>query len=310
MAEERTGGTGRRQFLSRLSAIAGAGLIAPGIAGAADAPAVAAPLPTIAIGPHRITRLVAGWNPIGGYSYMGHHMDRHMKEYFTAERTAEFLLSCEREGINAHQFSSSEKTEEVLRAVRERGSKMAFIYLHAGREGIREAVAATRPIAMAHHGGVTDRLFSEGKSGEVRDYVKEAHDRGVLAGVSAHNPDCIKRMADEGWEADFFMTCFYHLTRKADPSSPGPATLPTGGYHFHASDPEAMTAVMRQVRQPCLGFKILAAGRKCGSQETVREAFRWAFERIKPTDGVIVGMYPRFFDEVGANARHARESIG
>jgi len=68
-----------------------------------------------------------------------------------------------------------------------------------------------------------------------------------------------------------------------------------------------MTAVMRQVRQPCLGFKVLAAGRKCASEESAREALRWAFGAIKPIDGVIVGMYPRFTDEVGANVRYARE---
>jgi hypothetical protein len=102
------------------------------------------------------------------------------------------------------------------------------------------------------------------------------------------------------------MCCFYYLTRKGTDAVPGPATLPFG-YHFVASDPLAMTAVMRQVRQPCLGFKILGAGRKRGSQDSVREAFRWAFGEIKPSDGVIVGMYPRFFDEVGADARYARE---
>ena len=82
---------------------------------------------------------------------------------------------------------------------------------------------------MAHHGGVTDRLFSDGKRKQVHDYVKEAHDRGVLAGVSAHNPDCINRVADEGWEVDFFMTCFYFLTRKtlrwANDKKPAPETL-------------------------------------------------------------------------------------
>ena len=68
-----------------------------------------------------------------------------------------------------------------------------------------------------------------------------------------------------------------------------------------------MTRVVRQVKQPCLGFKILGAGRLCANQETVRNAFRFAFENIKPTDGVIVGMYPRFFDEVTANAQFTRE---
>ena len=265
-------------------------------------------LPTITLGTHRITRLVAGWNPIGGHSYLGRHMDQHMREYFTVERTVEFLRSCERAGINCHQFSKSEKAVAVLRAMRARGSSMHFIFLHAGRAGVADMITATRPIAMVHHGGVTDKLFAAGKSAEVHDYVKEVHDRGVLAGVSAHNPDCIKRIADEDWEVDFFMTCFYFLTRKKAPADAAnaPSTLPIA-YHFYRDDPHVMTGVIRQVTQPCLGFKILAAGRRSGSQQSVREAFRFAFRHIKPTDGVIVGMYPRFFDEISANARYTRE---
>jgi hypothetical protein len=297
--------TGRREFLTQVAAVStAAGVIA---ARTADAPADAA-LPTLALGPHRITRLVAGWNPLGGHSYLGVHMDRHMREYFTAERTVEFLERCERAGINAHQFSMGETTVEVLAKLRERGSALKLICLDAGRDGIKNILASTRPIAMAHHGGVTDRLFAEGKAGEVHDYVKAAHDCGVLAGVSAHNPDCIKRIADENWEVDFFMACFYFLTRKAPPpgAEKAPHTLSVS-YQFYADDPLAMAAVVRQVTQPCLAFKILAAGRKCGSDQSVREAFRFAFAQIKPTDGVIVGMYPRFADEIAANAAHARE---
>jgi len=296
---------GRRECLTRLAtAAAASGLAwaAPSAGGEGPA-AAAALLPTIALGTRRVTRLIAGWNPIGGYSYLGPHTDRHMKEYFTAERTVEFLLDCERAGINTHQFSMGEKTAEILRTVRERGSKMQFICLDSGRAAIRAVVEGTQPIAMVHHGGATDKLFAEGKHQDVHDYLKEAHDRGVLAGVSAHNPDCIKRIADEGWEVDLFMTCFYFLTRKQT----GPSETLHIGYPFYAADPQAMTAVVRQVKPPCLGFKILAAGRMCASQDQVKEAFRFAFQNIKPIDGVIVGMYPRFFDEIRANAQYARE---
>jgi len=294
----------RRRFLSQFAAAAtAAGLASDHVFPAQSPPAPAAPLPTIALGKHRISRLVAGWNPIGGYSYLGPHTDRHMKEYFTTERTIQFLLDCERAGITAHQFSPAGNTAEILRTVRQRGSKMEFFCLDAGRNGIKAMVESARPIAMVHHGGVTDKLFGDGKSGEVHDYVKAAHDQGVLAGVSAHNPECIKRIADEGWEVDFFMTCFHFLTRKHGPALP---TLEIA-YPFYADDPRIMTDVVRQVKQPCLGFKILAAGRKCTSQSSVKEAFRFAFQHMKPTDGVIVGMYPRFFDEIQANAQYTRE---
>jgi hypothetical protein len=213
--------------------------------------------------------------------------------------------------MNTHQFSSPEQMVGVLRTMRERGSQMKFICLHSG-EGqsmpAEQVVRDTQPIAIAHHGGVTDRLFREGKSDRVRDFVKRVHDAGVLAGVSAHNPDCIKRVADEGWEVDFFMTCFYYLTRTKEELAKMPpvATLQIG-YSFFASDPLAMTAVARQVRQPCLGFKILAAGRMCGKRQSVREAFKFAFEHLKPTDGVIVGMYPRYHDQMSENAQYVRE---
>jgi hypothetical protein len=297
---------GRRHFLAQLMGLAAATALETGQTAAAAEPSQpGAPLPTIQLGKHRLSRLIAGSNPILGYSYLGPHTDRHLKEYFTVERTVEFLRQCERAGITAHQFADPERALPYIRPLREGGSELRFICLHAEREKIREAVDLTQPIAMVHHGGVTDRLFSEGKASLVHDYVKAAHDCGVLAGVSAHNPDCIKRMADEGWEVDFFMTCFYFLTRKMTKD----AELPTLeiAYPFFKDDPKVMTQVIRQVKQPCLGFKILGAGRLCSNQQTVRAAFKFAFENIKPTDGVIVGMFPWAFDEVGANAQFTRD---
>lgn len=298
---------GRRAFLAQLAGLAGAAALeGAGSAGAAEPTGQAAPLPTIQLGEHRISRLVAGSNPILGYSYSGQHADRHMKEYFTPERTVAFLEDCERAGITVHQFADPDRAMPYLTLLRERGSKLKFFCLHSDREKIRGAVDVARPIAMVHHGGATDRLFAEGKAGQVHDYVKAAHDCGVLAGVSAHNPDCIKRVADEGWEVDFFMTCFYFLTRKTVHKD---AEIPMldFGLPFFKGDPEVMTAVIRQVKKPCFGFKILGSGRLCSSQKTVRAAFEFAFKNIKATDGVIVGMFPWAFDEVGANAGYVRE---
>lgn len=297
----------RRRFLAQLAGLTAATALGPTrLTEAAEASPPAEPLPWIQLGRHRISRLVAGSNPILGYSYLGPHTDRHMKEYFTAERTVEFLQNCERAGITAHQFADPDRAIPYVRLLRERGSKLQFLCLHAQREKIREAINRTHPIAMVHHGGVTDALFAEGKAGLVHDYVKTAHDCGVLAGVSAHNPDCIQRMADEGWEVDFFMTCFYFLTRKTAHQDAEVPTLNID-YPFFKDDPKVMTQVARQVKPPCLGFKILGAGRLCSNQQTVRAAFKFAFENLKPTDGVIVGMFPWSFDEVSANAQFTRE---
>lgn len=303
----------RREFLTQLAGLATAGALGAGTLGAdtlARAESAPAPtMPTMALGPHRISRLVVGSNPILGYSYLGQHTDQHMREYFTPERTVSFLQQCEAAGITAHQFSTPDKAAPYIRPLRESGSKLQYICLHSEREKLQEAVDLAQPIAFAHHGGATDRLFAEGKSQRVHDYVKAVHDLGLLAGVSAHNPDCIQRVADEGWEVDFFMACFYFLTRKTVQPDLEVPTLEMV-YPFFKNDPEAMTRVIRQVKQPCLGFKILGAGRKCTDQATVRAAFQYAFENIKPIDGVIVGMFPWYFDEVSADSQYVRELGG
>ncbi len=317
MSQDNANAIPRREFLSQLPlAVAGTAAVVENTSRAREAPpavtdSAGPPLPMIRLGDHEVTRLIAGSNPISGYSYLGPIMDRHMREYFTPERIGEFLSDCERAGINTHQFSDPKLMTGVIRTLRERGSRMKFICLHSGgSEGvpIEQVVRDTQPIAIVHHGGVTDRLFREGKSQEVHDFVKRVRDAGVLAGVSAHNPDCIQRVADGDWPVDFFMTCFHYLTRTREELAKMPPVVTLQiGYSFFAADPATMTRVARQVKQPCLGFKILAAGRKCHDKRSVREAFQFAFENLKPTDGVIVGMYPRYQDQIKENAAYTRE---
>jgi hypothetical protein len=265
------------------------------------------PLPTIQLGKHRLTRLIAGGNPIGGWSHATNNLTRHMLEYFTLERTIEFLEKCEKEGINTWQFDHDKKVVSALRTVRERGSKLQFICLHAEKRGpIKNAIAETNAIAVVHHGGVTDSLFRVGKAQEVHDFVKRVHDLGVLAGVSSHSPANIQRIFDEGWENDLFMTCLYYVTRPTEEQQKSLGKVAVGEPFFE-SDPIEMTAVIRKVPKPCLAFKILAAGRLCWDQNMVDKAFEFAFQNIKPTDAVIVGMFPRYEDEVRLNVGYVQK---
>ncbi|MGQ9591315.1 MAG: hypothetical protein ACUVYA_13600, partial [Planctomycetota bacterium] len=259
------------------------------------------------LGRYTVTRLITGGNPIGGFSHAVPNLSRHMVEHFTLERTVEYLEKCVRAGINTWQFDYFPKCAEALRIVRERGSELQFICLHCDSRGPLEvAIEKMRPIAVVHHGGVTDSLFRQGKAGQVRDFVKQVHDLGLLAGVSSHNPDNIRKIADEGWEVDLFMTCFYYVTRTQEEQRRafGDAIVDEP---FLEDDPIRMTAVIRQVKTPCLAFKILAAGRRCNSQAQVERAFEFAFANIKPTDAVIVGMFPKYEDEISLNVAYARK---
>jgi len=265
-------------------------------------------LPTVQLGKYNVTRLITGFNPVGGFSHATTNLSTHMREYFTVERTVAFLRQCEAQGINTFQFDPTDKVEKALKLLWDTNTKLQFLCLTSGSFGSAslDRVIEMKPFAMSHHGGVTDSLFRSGESEKVHDFVKRAHDKGLLAGVSSHNPDNVKRMADEGWENDFFMTCFHHLTRTREEMQKELGQI-TFGEPFVESDPPRMAAVIRQVEKPCLAFKILAAGRRCDSQNAIDEAFRWAFENIKKIDAVIVGMFPEFQDEAAINAGFVRK---
>jgi hypothetical protein len=177
------------------------------------------------------------------------------------------------------------------------------------------SAAAAAAVALGQVGRAAENQATEGpmptiqlgsgKRQQVHDFVKKVHDAGMLAGVSTHNPDNVQRIADEGWETDLFMACFYYINRPREEQEKLLGKVVVHEPYFE-SDPIDMTKVIRQVKQPCLGFKILAAGRLCWSKPSLHRAFKFAFSNIKPIDGVIVGMFPRYSDEVGEDAQCAR----
>jgi hypothetical protein len=307
--------TDRREFLRRVSGtLAASGVMLSAAASVAEdsVPTIAEPLPTIALGKYQVTRMITGWNTMGGHSHQSLNATRHMLQYFTVDRTFEFIQQCERAGINTWQldYDAGGKAVKVVRKLREAGSKMQFICLHYKQDDLKQAAKDLDLIGFSHHGSATDNFFREGKKETVHDFVKKVHDMGLLCGVSAHCPDHTQMMADENWENDFFMTCFYHLTYP-DAQQEKEMGKKVVGEPFFDTDPIKMTKVIRSVDKPCLGFKILAAGRVCKNEKTAREsvenAFKFAFANIKPTDAVIVGMFPVFHDELTDNVAYVRK---
>jgi hypothetical protein len=109
-------------------------------------------------------------------------------------------------------------------------------------------------------------------------------------------------MEEENWDVDFYSGCVYNRRRTVDEWKKvlNGETMEMPGDIYLKSDPPRMYKVMRQTRKPCFAFKILAAGRI--ADRGVEQAFRTAFESIKPIDGVYVGMFPRVKDEVREDA--------
>jgi hypothetical protein len=303
--------TSRRSFLHQAAGLAAA-LGASSAAPAAEPPARGdALLPTIKLGPHQVTRLVIGGNPIYGYSHFNKLLSQHQTDWHTPERVLALLKRCEQAGLNCWQNSYAERTLSDLERYRATGGTMHWLCLgkpdwDQHPDHIDDA-ARHRPIGIAPHGALGDRLFREKKFTVLTDLLKRIRDRGVLVGLSAHNPALIETAEDKGWSVDYYMCSLYHRTRTRDELKQllGP-DLPLGEIYL-PSDPERMFKVIRSVKKPCLVYKVLAAGRRVGTKAEVRECFKIALENVKPTDALIVGMYQQLGDQVGENAALVRE---
>jgi len=295
----------RRSFLQ----LAAVGALAPAAGRAAEP---AATLPTVKFGKFEITRLIIGSNPLYGYSHFNQTLDQLMREWYTQDRKMEVLHACERHGINTWQLHYNNQPMEDFKRYRDEGGKMQLVLLAdfalMQNPKLLPEVAKLGPLGIGHHGNRTDERFRNGEKGKIKDFLKAVRDAGVMAGVSTHNPAVIDTAEGENWDVDYYQCCLYRVTR-----TPAEARAEFGeapiGETFMEKDPERMGRMIRQTRKPCLAFKLFGAGRTTGSSEQVERAFRFAFANIKPTDAVIVGMYPRFKDEARENTEIVRRIL-
>jgi hypothetical protein len=296
----------RRDFLQQAAGLAGAAALSAEPAGQ-----LPQSLPTIKLGSHAVTRLIIGGNPIYGYSHFNKLLEQHQKAWHSPERVVALLKRCEQAGINTWQNSYAERTLEDLDRYRAAGGTLQWLCLgkpdwDQKPDRIDDA-AKRRPIGIAPHGALAERLHRQNRLGVLTDLLKRIRDQGVLVGLSAHNPALIELSEDKGWDVDYYMCCLYYLTRPRDEFRKLLGDdLPLGEIYL-PSDPPRMFTIIRAARKPCLVYKVLAAGRRISSPAEIRRCFETALTSIKPTDALIVGMYQEFGDQVGQNAALVRE---
>ncbi len=276
----------------------------------AEGPKPAASLPTVALGTHKISRLILGGNPIYGHSHFNRLYSQHLADYHTPERVVELLRTCEAVGINTWQISYADRTLDDIERVRREGVR--FQWLCLGKpdwdkypERIEHA-AGHRPIGIAPHGALAEKLHRQNKIPVLLDLLKRIRSTGVLVGLSAHNPVLIELAEQQQWDVDYYMCCQYYLTRPREEFLKILGEVPMGEVYL-PSDRDRMLEVVQAARKPCLVYKVLAAGRANLTPAGIRGEFQYTLSRIKPTDAMIIGMFQEFGDQVAMNAELVRE---
>ncbi|MDO8942964.1 MAG: hypothetical protein Q7U75_07250, partial [Desulfobacterales bacterium] len=228
-----------------------------------------------------------------------------MREYYTPEKVCEVLHQCNRFGINAFNYYPAPRALSDWERFVAEGGKMQLIVQGTGDSV--QLVKTLKPLAIYYHGENADREFQSGKLDTIRDWCKQMRDLGVMVGVGTHQPELIAEVESRNWDVDFYAGCVYKRTRTDDEwRRILGGELPEMQREIYLqSDPPRMYKVMRAVKKPCFAFKIMGAGRVANAEQ----AFRTAYESIKPNDGVFIGMFPRVKDEVRENSERVHRLL-
>lgn len=266
-------------------------------------------MPSVPFGPIEVSRLIIGGNPFSGNSHFSQALSEEMADYFTADRIVQTLLRCQDLGVTAMQSRADRHITRVIREYRNRGGDMHWIAQTAselanlGRNVSK--IAAAGGIGAYHHGSRTDSLWLEGRIDEVLPLLKQMRDAGLQVGLGTHIPEVIDYVEDQGWDIDFYMASLYNLNRAPREGAivAGFSDGERGG--FFDEDREEMARRVLATDKTVLAFKILAAGRNSGSPEATCDAFRWAFAHIKAKDAIVVGIFPKYRDQMKENVEYA-----
>lgn len=272
----------------------------------------AKPMPTVRLGPHTVSRLIVGGNPVSANSHVSGALSTEMRDYFTAANTKKLLAACERAGINTWQSRADRHIMRLLHEYRQEGGRIQWIAQTASeygdlRRNLGEA-SALKPEGIYHHGSQTDKYWLSGKIDLTSESLKAIRQTGAQVGLGTHIPEVVDYTESKDWDFDFYMTCVYNLSRTPEEAAKI-AGGPVKGEYFHDPDRERMLERVRKTKKPCLIFKVYAATRHSSTPVDRRAALDLAFQYAKPTDAVVIGMFPKYQEQVEENCRLVIDSI-
>ena len=265
-------------------------------------------LPTMQIGDHAVTRLIAGSNPFTGKSHMTPEMDADMKAYFTEEQAFAMLRRCEEAGINAVQSRGSMPIMGMIGRYRANGGNLLWLATSAKSlttfDEELDAMMEYDPAAVCIHGELADELYMAGMLDRLEGLLGKIRRKNVPCGICAHFPEVLMWAEEHNLQPDYYMASLYNLSQPDRSHDVNPT-----GERFEDSDIPKMYEVIRKLSAPTIALKILGAGRRCGDQAQVKAAFTEAFASMKRGDGVLVGMFDKYDDQPRLNAEYTLDAI-
>ena len=226
----------------------------------------------------KFSRIIMGGNLIGGWAHARDliYASDLVKAYHTRDKIFATFKMGEACGINAYLGHSShigimtdywEKADGTMEYIADCGS------LDNALECLDKGAAAAYI-----QGATNDWLVSEGKFDVIAGFVERLRKEGACVGLGGHRLATIKACVEKGIEPDFWMKTIHHdryWSRMADKPEHD---------NVFCHEPAETAEFMATLKQPWIGFKVLAAG-----AIHPHDGFRFALE--SGADFLCVGMY-------------------
>jgi hypothetical protein len=143
-------------------------------------------------------------------------------------------------------------------------------------EGIRISID-NGASACYIHGGIADNLVKKNKVDDIAKGLELIRQNGLPAGIGGHRLETVNACVEYGLKPDFWMKTLHHTHYWS-------AFKDNRNDNIWCTDPDETISRMRDVSQPWIAYKILAAGAIEPST-----GFRYAFEN--GADFICVGMF-------------------
>ena len=224
------------------------------------------------------SKIIMGGNLIGGWAHGRDllYTDDLVKAYHTRDKIIATFKMGEACGINAYLGHHSHIG--IMKDYWDNADgSMRYIADCSSLDGALHCLDGGASAAYIQ-GETNDRLVREGKFDEIAAFVDRLRKEKAVVGLGGHRLETIKACVEKGFEPDFWMKTIHHdnyWSRMPDKPERD---------NVFCREPEETKAFMNSLKQPWIGFKVLAAG-----VIHPRNGFRFAFE--SGADFLCVGLY-------------------
>lgn len=242
-------------------------------------------LPYGQIGKLKVSRMILGGNLIGGWAHARDllYASALVKAYHHRVKIFETLSLAEASGINT-LLTNPALCAAIKDYWRSTGGKIQFISDCGGKsllEGVQKSID-TGAAACYVHGGMADSMVAKGDFDTIAKALDLIRRNGLPAGIGGHKLETVKGCRDKGLKPDFWMKTLHH--GKYWSAFGGEEEKSFKRDNFWCWTPDEVIAYMKEVSEPWIAYKILAAG-----AIHPKDGFRYAFEN--GADFICVGMY-------------------